>query len=400
MSEEPSDPHGEHRQQNVYASGMLADDPPEHPVQYERLERRAMKAMSDEAAAYVAGGAGTEDTIDENRRAFADWRIVPRMLRDVAERDLRVSLFDTEFELPVLLAPLGVLSVVHEAGELAVARAAADLDIPMVLSSASSYTMEEVAEVLGDTPKWFQLYWSADPEIARSFVERAEDADYDGIVVTLDTPLLGWRERDIEQGYLPFLDGEGVANYFSDPAFRERLDAPPEENEGSAVMEFIDVFGDPSLTWDDLANLRAETDLPLIVKGVLHPDDAARAVECGADGVIVSNHGGRQVDGAIGALTALPGVVDAVEDTPVLFDSGIRGGADVVKAIALGADAVLLGRPYAYGLAVDGEAGVRSVLENFRADLDLTLALAGHTSFDDLDRTVLLDRRPPGTDSL
>ena len=400
MSEEPSDPHGEHRQQNVYASGMLADDPPEHPVQYERLERRAMKAMSDEAAAYVAGGAGTEDTIDENRRAFADWRIVPRMLRDVAERDLRVSLFDTEFELPVLLAPLGVLSVVHEAGELAVARAAADLDIPMVLSSASSYTMEEVAEVLGDTPKWFQLYWSADPEIARSFVERAEDADYDGIVVTLDTPLLGWRERDIEQGYLPFLDGEGVANYFSDPAFRERLDAPPEENEGSAVMEFIDVFGDPSLTWDDLANLRAETDLPLIVKGVLHPDDAARAVECGADGVIVSNHGGRQVDGAIGALTALPGVVDAVEDTPVLFDSGIRGGADAVKAIALGADAVLLGRPYAYGLAVDGEAGVRSVLENFRADLDLTLALAGHTSFDDLDRTVLLDRRPPGTDSL
>ena len=400
MSEEPSDPHGEHRQQNVYASGMLADDPPEHPVQYERLERRAMKAMSDEAAAYVAGGAGTEDTIDENRRAFADWRIVPRMLRDVAERDLRVSLFDTEFELPVLLAPLGVLSVVHEAGELAVARAAADLDIPMVLSSASSYTMEEVAEVLGDTPKWFQLYWSADPEIARSFVERAEDADYDGIVVTLDTPLLGWRERDIEQGYLPFLDGEGVANYFSDPAFRERLDAPPEENEGSAVMEFIDVFGDPSLTWDDLANLRAETDLPLIVKGVLHPDDAARAVECGADGVIVSNHGGRQVDGAIGALTALPGVVDAVEDTPVLFDSGIRGGADVVKAIALGADAVLLGRPYAYGLALDGEAGVRSVLENFRADLDLTLALAGHTSFDDLDRTVLLDRRPPGTDSL
>ena len=197
MSEEPSEPYGENRQQNVYASGMLADDPPEHPVRYAELERRAMAAMSDEAAAYVAGGAGTEDTIDENRRAFADWRIVPRMLRDVAERDLRVSLFDTEFELPVLLAPLGVLSVVHEAGELAVARAAADLDIPMVLSSASSYTMEEVAEVLGDTPKWFQLYWSADPEIARSFVERAEDADYDGIVVTLDTPLLGWRERDI-----------------------------------------------------------------------------------------------------------------------------------------------------------------------------------------------------------
>ncbi|WP_049996746.1 alpha-hydroxy-acid oxidizing protein [Halococcus sediminicola] len=394
MSEEPSEPYGENRQQNVYASGMLADDSPEHPVRYEELERQAMAAMSDEAAAYVAGGAGTEDTISENRRAFADWRIVPRMLRDVAERDLQVSLFDTEFELPVLLAPLGVLSVVHEEGELAVARAAAELDIPMVLSSASSHTMEAVAEELGDTAKWFQLYWSADPDIASSFVDRAEDAGYDAIVVTLDTPLLGWRERDIEQGYLPFLDGEGVANYFSDPAFRERLDAPPEENEGSAVMEFVDVFGDPSLTWEDLADLRGETDLPLIVKGVLHPDDAEWAVECGADGVIVSNHGGRQVDGAIGALTALPGIVDTVEDTPVLFDSGIRGGADAVKAIALGADAVLLGRPYAYGLALDGEAGVKSVLENFRADLDLTLALAGHTNFDDLDRTVLLDRRP------
>ena len=399
MSEKPSDPYGEQRQQNVYAAGMLADDPPEHPIRYEELERQAMAAMSDEAAAYVAGGAGTEDTISENRRAFADWRIVPRMLRDVAERDLRVSIFDTAFELPALLAPLGVLSVVHEEGELAVARAAADLDVPMVLSSASSYTMEAVAEELGDTPKWFQLYWSADPEIASSFVERAENAGYDAIVVTLDTPLLGWRERDIERGYLPFLDGEGVANYFSDPAFRDRLDVSPEENEGAAVMEFVDVFGDPSLTWEDLADLREETDLPLIVKGVLHPDDAERAVECGADGVIVSNHGGRQVDGAIGALTALPGIVETIEDTTVLFDSGIRGGADAVKAIALGADAVLLGRPYAYGLALDGEAGVRSVLENFRADLDLTLALTGHTSFDDLGETVLLDRRPPGTDS-
>jgi lactate 2-monooxygenase len=399
MTDESSEPYGEHRQQNVYASGMLADDPPEHPVQYEKLERRAMDAMSDEAAAYVAGGAGTEDTVSENRRAFADWRIVPRMLRDVSERDLRVSPFDREFAVPMMLAPLGVLSIVHDEGELAVARAAADLDVPMVLSSASSYTMEEVAEELGETPKWFQLYWSADPEIASSFIDRAETAGYDGIVVTLDTPLLGWRERDIEQGYLPFLDGEGVANYFADPAFRDRLDAPPEENEGSAVMEFIDIFGDPSLTWDDLATLREETDLPLVVKGVLHPNDAMRAVECGADGVIVSNHGGRQVDGAVGALTALPSIVEAVDDTPILFDSGVRSGADAVKAIALGADAVLLGRPYAYGLALDGEAGVKSVLENFRADLDLTLALAGHTSFDDLDRSILLDHRPPGAES-
>jgi len=319
------------------------------------------------------------------------------MLRNVAERDLSVDFFGEEIEVPLLLAPLGVLSIVHEEGELAVARAAADRDVPMVLSSASSYTMEEVADELGETAKWFQLYWSADPDIAHSFVDRAEEAGYDGIVVTLDTPLLGWRERDIEQGYLPFLDGEGVANYFSDPAFRDRLDAPPEENEGSAVMEFIDIFGDPSLTWDDLAALREETDLPLVVKGVLHPEDAERAVECGADGVIVSNHGGRQVDGAIGALSALPSVVEAV-DVPVLFDSGIRGGADIVKAIALGADSVLLGRPYAYGLAIDGEAGVGSVLDDFLADLDLTLALAGHTSFDELDESILVDRRGSGSD--
>ncbi|WP_160134148.1 alpha-hydroxy-acid oxidizing protein [Halococcus salsus] len=395
--DDPSEPYGEHRQQNVYASGMLADQPPDGPVRYADLERRALEAMSDEVAAYVAGGAGTEDTVSENRRAFADWRIVPRMLRDVSERDLRVSPFDREFDIPVMLAPLGVLSIVHDEGELAVARAAADLDVPMCLSSASSYTLEAVADELGEVPKWFQLYWSADPAIASSFVERAENAGYDGIVVTLDTPLLGWRERDIEQGYLPFLDGEGVANYFSDPAFRDRLDQPPEENEAAAVMEFVDVFGDPSLTWDDLADLRDETDLPLIVKGVLHPDDAKRAVECGADGVIVSNHGGRQVDGAVGALAALPGIVDAV-DVPVLFDSGIRGGSDVATALALGADCTLLGRPYAYGLALDGEAGVENVVENLRADLDLTLALAGHTSFDDLDRSVLVDRRPNGHD--
>ena len=399
MPDDHSEPYGENRQQNVYASGMLANDLPEHPVRYEELERNALEAMSEEASAYVAGGAGSEDTAAENRRAFADWRIVPRMLRDVSERDLSVELFDREFDLPVLLAPIGVQSIIHEDGELAVARAAADLDVPMVLSSVSSFTLEDVADELGETPKWFQLYWSADPDITRSFTERAEAAGYDAIVITLDTPLLGWRERDIEQGYLPFLDGEGVANYFTDAAFRARLDAPPEDNEGAALFEFIDVFGDPSLTWKNLADLREHTDLPLLVKGVLHPDDAKRAVECGADGIIVSNHGGRQVDGALGALAALPGVVEAVGDeTTILFDSGIRRGADAIKAIALGADAVLLGRPYAYGLALDGEDGVRSVVENFRADLDLTLALSGHTSFADLDESVLVDRRPSGVE--
>lgn len=394
MSDGPSEPYGENRQQNVYASGMLADDPPTHPVRYEELERAALAAMSEETYAYVAGGAGSEATIAENRRAFADWRIVPRMLRNVAERNLRIELLGRTLELPVLLAPIGVQSILHDEGELAVARAASDLDVPMILSSISSHTLEDVADELGETPKWFQLYWSSDRAITRSFIDRAEAAGYDAIVITLDTPLLGWRERDIERAYLPFLDGEGLANYVSDPAFRDRLDTPPEANEESAIMEFLDVFGDPSLMWPDLAELREETDLPVVVKGVLHPADATHAVECGVDGVVVSNHGGRQVDGALGALSALPGVVDAVGgDVPVLFDSGIRRGADALKALALGAEAVLLGRPYAYGLALDGEDGVHAVLKNFRADLDLTLALSGHTRFDALDRSVLVDRR-------
>ena len=390
--EDPSEPYGPDRQNEVYAAGMLADQTPDLPTSPEALAELAEESLSEEAHAYIAGSAGREDTARENRREFDRWRIVPRMLRDVDERDLSVELFGQELPVPVLLAPIGVQSILHEEGELASARAAADLGVPFVSSSAASETMEDVADELGDATGWFQLYWSTDRDVTASFLQRAEDAGYEAVVVTVDTPMMGWRERDVENAYLPFLDQEGVANYFADPAFRDSLDAPPEEDPNAAVWQFTEIFGDPSLTWDDLDWLREQTDLPIVLKGVLRPDDAREALDRGVDGVVVSNHGGRQVDGAIAALSALPRVVDAVGDrAPVLFDSGIRRGADAFRAIALGADAVLLGRPYAYGLAVDGEDGVREVLKNFLADLDLTLGLSGYAAVADVDRSAVVD---------
>jgi isopentenyl diphosphate isomerase/L-lactate dehydrogenase-like FMN-dependent dehydrogenase len=303
------------------------------------------------------------------------------MLGGAADRDLRVELFGRKLAAPVLLGPVGVLSILHPEAEIAMAKAAASAGIPFVLSSASSRPMEMVAKAAGDSPRWFQLYWSKDRSINKSFMARAEAAGYSAIVVTLDTTLLGWRERDLQRAYLPFLMGEGVANYLSDPAFRASLPAPPEENPRAAIQHFLGVFSDASLTWDDVAFLRGNTRLPLVLKGIVRPDDALKALEAGADGVIVSNHGGRQVDGSVGALDALPGVAEAVAGrVPVLFDSGIRRGADAFKALALGAKAVLLGRPWAYALAVGGEAGVADMIQNFLADFDTTMALCGHRS--------------------
>ncbi|MCY4730285.1 alpha-hydroxy-acid oxidizing protein [Natronomonas gomsonensis] len=381
---------GSDRQVEIFMEGM-AGVTPDVPPSFEELEEAALAAMDEKAYGYVAGGAGGERTIGHNRDVFAKWRLWPRMLRDFSERDLSTELFGTELSVPALLAPIGVQSIIHDEGELAVARAAADLDVPMVVSSAASHTMEEVAEELGDTPGWFQLYWSSNDDVAKSFVSRAEAAGYEALVVTLDNNILGWRERDIRDGYLPFLDGEGVANYFSDEAFRDLLDAPPEEAELNAIRTFIDIFGDPSLTFDDLEWLCEYADIPVVVKGVLHPDDARECIERGAEGVIVSNHGGRQVDNAVTALDVLPRIVSAVnDDVPVLFDSGIRRGSDALVALALGADAVGFGRPYAYGLAIDGENGVESVVKNFLADLDLTLGLIGYDDVDDVDREAVV----------
>ena len=374
----------------IYLRG-LGGETPSIPVDWGELERRAEEAMEPRAAAYVFAGAGTGETMRANREAFRKRRIVPRMLRDVGARDLSTKLVETEMPAPVLLAPIGVHTIVHPDGELATARAAKELGLTMVASSASTHTLEEIAEVGG--PRWFQLYWPNDPEIAESIVGRAEAAGYEAIVVTVDTFIPGWKPRDLQQAWLPFLEGVGNANYLQDPAFRAGLEKPPEEDLGAATGHYLSIYVNPSLTWDDLAWLEQQTSLPILIKGILHPDDAREALARGAAGLIVSNHGGRQVDGAIASLDALEPIVDAVGgDLAVLLDSGVRSGSDVFKALALGADGVLVGRPYLWGLALEGQAGVETVLKMLLAELDLTMALSGHTRPDQLDAAALAPR--------
>jgi lactate 2-monooxygenase len=363
----------------IYMRG-LGGETPSVPVSIAELERRAVEAMDPRAAGYVGAGAGSEDTIAANLEAFRRRRIVPRMLRDVSARDLSTSVLDTEMPAPLMLAPIGVQKILHEDGELATARAAAAVGAPMIASTASHFTLEEIAEASGEGPRWFQLYWAADRRLVESFVGRAERAGYSAIVLTVDTFIPGWKPRDLQQAWLPFLNGMGVANYFQDPVFREALDKTPEEDQGAATGHFLGVQANPALSWDDLAWLRERTGLPILLKGIQHVDDAREAVRRGIDGVVVSNHGGRQVDGAIASLDALPAIAEAAgKDLAVLFDSGVRGGADVLKALALGADAVCLGRPYVWGLALEGQAGVEAVLKMTLAELDLTMALCGLT---------------------
>jgi lactate 2-monooxygenase len=365
-------------QREIYLRGM-AGETPELPLEWHALERAAHAAMTPEAADWVAGGAGSEDTMLANREAFARWRIVPRMLRGVGRRDLSTTVCGTPMPAPVLLAPIGAQSLVHEEGDTAVARAASSLGVPFVLSTAASSAIERVADAAGAGPRWFQLYWPRDRDLAASLVRRAEHAGYGALVVTLDTWTLGWRPRDLQRGHLPFLRGEGLANYLSDPVFTASLPGPPERHAELAALRWGEVSGDPTLTWSDLGFLRQVTSMPILLKGICDATDARRALAAGVDGLIVSNHGGRQVDGAIAALDALPRVVDMVAGAvPVLFDSGVRCAADALKALALGARAVLLGRLYLWGLALAGEPGVRQVLRAFLAELDLSLALSGY----------------------
>jgi lactate 2-monooxygenase len=304
-------------------------------------------------------------------------------------RGLSMEVLGTRSPAPFLLAPIGVLSIAHEEGELGVARAAAASGVPMVLSSAATHSIEQVAET--GAPRWFQLYWVNDREICESFVHRAEAVGYEAIVVTLDTLTLGWRPRDLRQAYLPFIKGEGCGQFFTDPVFRSRLDKSPDEDLLAAAATMLATFPNLGLTWDDLDWLRAQTTLPLLVKGVLTAEDARRALDHGMDAVVVSNHGGRQVDGSVAALDALVEVRDALPTAVVLMDGGIRSAADVLKAMALGADAVLLGRPYAYALAVGGQRGVEELIQNLMAEIDLSLALAGAHSIRELDREWLTE---------
>jgi len=385
-------PTGPERELQLYAQGLVGGKP-SVPVPLHFLEAKAKEILAPRGYDYVAGGAGGEDTMRANREAFYRWRIVPRILHDVAKRDLNVEVLGARLPAPVLLGPVGVQEIVHGDADVASARAAASLGLLFVLSTMSSRTIEEVAQAaakVADSPRWFQLYWGKNPDVTASMLQRAERAGYSALVVTLDTHSLGWRERDLHHGYLPFMQGQGLANYFSDPVFRGLLEQPPEQNPMAAIQLWGTLFSNPALTWKDIDFLRQHTRVPIILKGILHANDAAKALDAGVDALIVSNHGGRQVDGAIGALDALPGVVREVNGrVAVLFDSGIRRGADVFKALALGARAVLLGRLYMWGLAVAGEEGVRDVLLNLVADLDLTMALSGCTCCRELDASAL-----------
>ena len=367
----------------IYLGGLTGQRP-ELPMTADGLEAAAREVLPAEAFSYVAGGASTERTIAANRAAFARWRIVPRMLRGVSARDLSATIVGTPMAAPVLTAPVGVLGLVHPDADLAVTRAAAALGLTSVLSTAASTTLEDVAAAAPDAARWFQLYWPRDPELAESLVRRAETAGYQAIVVTVDTWSLGWRPRDLALAHLPFLHAKGIANYLSDPVFRARLDASPEESAQAmqlAVRAWAELFGNPALSWADLSLLRQWTRLPVLIKGICHPDDARAALDHGVDAVVVSNHGGRQVDGARAALDCLPDVVVAVDgQAPVLLDSGIRCGADVLIALALGAQAVLLGRPWVNGLGLAGQRGVAHVLRVLLADFDLALALSGYAS--------------------
>jgi isopentenyl diphosphate isomerase/L-lactate dehydrogenase-like FMN-dependent dehydrogenase len=415
---------GRLRQIEIYVGGAFGKRP-RVPADPDELERLTQRVLRPEAFAYLAGGAGNEETMRANRAAFERRPIVPRMLRDVSARDTTVELFGRTLPVPFLLAPIGVLELAHREADLAVARAAGAEGVPMIFSNQASQPMEVCAEAMGDSPRWFQLYTSTSDELVQNFLARAEACGCEAIVITLDTTMLGWRVRDLDLTYLPFLRGKGVAQYTSDPVFQRLVEESPapalEQRPNVAALRaasdlarthpgsfwrnlrsakprtaarlFIEIYSRPTLTWSDLPTLRSATSLPILLKGILHPDDARRALDAGMDGIVVSNHGGRQVDGAIGSLDALPAVVEAVGGrAPVLLDSGVRGGADVFKALALGARAVLIGRPYAYGLALAGEQGVREVIRNFAADFDLTLGLSGYRSIAEIDSEALTRR--------
>ena len=379
---------GQDMQLEIYGGAMTGS--PSLPCAFEEWEDRARAALADEPWWYVAGGAGGGDTMRSNRAAFLRWEIRPRVARDISERDLGITLFGSK-------TPRAISSRADwRSGNSPRGWRACDgarcgaTGVPFILSNVSSFTIEQVAEAAGDGARWFQLYPGKNRDVMRSALTRAEASGYSAVVATLDTPMLGWRERDLKTGYLPFLQGQGVANYLSDPVFRALLPKTPEEDPRSAIMLMLSQFTNPKFTWADVDWLREATKLPLLLKGVLDADDAAIAVDHGVDGIIVSNHGGRQVDGSIASLDALPEVCETVEGrVPVLLDSGVRRGPDVLKAIALGASAVLVGRPFAYALASEGEAGVRHVIRTLIADIDLTLALSGRTSIDEVTRTLL-----------
>jgi lactate 2-monooxygenase len=410
-------------QKEIYLNGF-AGSRPRIPISFQMLERAARNVMTPQVFAYIAGGAGNESTMTNNTSAFENVKIIPRMLCDVGERNTEITLFGKKIPSPFLFSPVGVLELVHKNADLAVAKAASQLGLPYIFSNQASKPMEECAAAMGDSPRMFQLYWSKSNELVASFAQRAEKCGCSAIVLTLDTTMLGWRSRDLDMAYLPFLEGKGIAQYTTDPVFQKMMDEPDDAPDikrtityqsiqgliqmvnnypGNgffkklksgrpikAVRKFVATYSNPCTTWNDLQFLRKNTKLPILLKGILHPDDAKKAIDFGMNGIIVSNHGGRQVDGSISTFEALPEIVSAVQSkVPVILDSGIRSGADAFKAIAMGATAVCIGRPYVYGLALAGEEGVYTAVRNIISEFELTMGLAGCTSVGEISRGAL-----------
>jgi len=377
-------------QNEIYFAG-LSGRQPRFPMSFNELEAKAHATLPKSVVSYVAGGCGNERTQDANVAAFDRWGLMPRMFVGAAQRDMSIELFGMKLPTPLFMSPIGVIGICAQDGhgDIATARAAAQTGVPMVASTLTVDPLEDVAREFGATPGFFQLYTPTDRGLAESLVRRAEAAGFKAIVVTLDTWITGWRPRDLSEANFPQLRGLCLANYFSDQRFLAMLAKSPREDPSAAIMQWVRIFGNP-LTWDDLPWLRSLTKLPLLVKGICHPDDARRAIDGGVDGIYCSNHGGRQANGGIAALDMLPAVVKAAGKTPVLFDSGVRTGSDVVKALALGAAAVGVGRPYAYGLALGGVEGIVHVLRCLLAEADLLMAVDGYPRLADLQPEALL----------
>jgi len=356
-------------------------------------------------------------TYGANRKTFNKWAIIPRMLRNCTARNLETTIFGHKFKAPMLLAPIGVQGILHPDAEIATATAAKETNIPMILSTAATRSMEEVAEVHGDGHRWYQLYWPYSDEITVSLLNRAKKSGYSALIITLDTMSIGWRPHDLDTAYLPFFHSYGCQNGFADPVFMARYGKQPEPRGKPAFpynpqeINARAEQGDPTAkammymgtewvremssgrqrSWDELKLLKDNWDGPLVLKGVQCAADAELAIDAGVDGIVVSNHGGRQVDGAVSALWSLEHIMKSAKvreaqasgKFTVLFDSSIRTGPDVFKALALGAQAVLLGRPYVYGLALGGADGVKHVIKTILAELEVTMGLSGYKSIDE-----------------
>jgi lactate 2-monooxygenase len=379
----PTPQYGDY-QMEIYGAG-LQGKLPRFPLDYASLERAAIEVLPSWVYSYVGFGAGDGNTQRANIEAFSRYGIVPRMLVGATERDLSVSLFDMQLPTPLFMPPVGVVGVCSQDlhGDIQAAKASAQTGVPMVASTLTQDRMEDVVPHAGSTPNLFQLYTPTDKELAGSLLRRAEQSGYKAVAVTLDTWITGWRPHDLNTANFPQLRGYCLQNYFTDDVFLARLPKSPQDDPGAAALEWAKIFGNP-LRWEDLGWLRPLTKLPMLLKGIQHPDDVRKARDYGIDGIYCSNHGGRQANGGLPSLEALPAVVKAADGMPVLFDSGVRSGSDVAKALALGATAVGIGRTYLYALAIGGVDGLVSQLRAVLAELDLLMAVDGYPSIADL----------------